>query len=227
MKIIIQITKSARFLNPHEDSIGYLRSILTGLHHHGRIKDMHLTAASSKEDIITVTMLPQGDVNPVDLEPEIRQKIAMHSELKIVSIEGVRNRKKFPGLQFVSKSPTDSITFIVNPAYAMFLANDVARAKTYTKPEIYEVSFMFEELEHNPGEYKYTGTACTLSHRNLMHRQKNAYNQFAQIIVNDDNLRENILNELTGYIQFTVNPDGSSQVAYSERYLSASEPTVH
>lgn len=229
MKIVIQRTKSfSSSHGAHDDSVGYLRSILMGLNHHGWMKDVHMTKSSRNEDTITVTMLPQGDINPVDLALEVRQTIASHTDLKLVSIEGVRNRKKLPGLLFLSKSPEDAVTFIVDPAYALFLASDVARAANCTKPEVYELNFMYEESEHQPDVYEYTGTACILSHKAFHVGLKNPYNRFAQMIVQNSNIRQKILNDLVVDIRFTLQPNGSCSLDYFQKNETAVvSPTLH
>ena len=197
------------------------------INHHGWVEDMHLMASSGNKDTITVIMLSQGLTNPVDLVPEVRQTIALHSDLKLISIEGARNRKKIPGLQFLSKS-SDAVTFIVDPACALYLASDVARAANCAKPEVYELHFMYDELEHQPNLYEYTGRVCILSRKPFYSGLFNPYNRFAQIMVQNSDLRQKIVNDLVVNIRFTVQPNGSCSLDYMEKNAAAvASPTLN
>lgn len=226
MKIVVQRKKIVSHANGvQNDSVSYLKSILMSINEHGWIQDIKLTMSADDVDTLVVEMLPQGDVNPIDLEPKVHQTISLHNDLKLISIEGVKNRIKVPGLKFLHKSSDNAITYSVNPAYALFLASDFSRAVKLTMPKLCEVNIMYEETEKGSGKYDSTGTICVLSHNSPYAGPMNSYNRFAQIIVRNNDLRCKIFNNVVRDIQLTVQPDGRCGLNMAE--FADIAPTPH
>lgn len=222
MKIIIERTKTgfSPLLGVNQNSASYVMSVLMHINHHGWVKDLTVAKISAITERITVTMLPQGTINPPDLVPEIRDVISRFADLKIICIEEVRNRIKIPGLEFLSKSPDEIVTYQVHIAYAKFLAIDLSNAAKCLKTEVFDVYFLLEEAEE-PGKVYQRGTACISSRKSMIGGQKNAFNIFAEIVMKDPVLRQRILDDLVDEIKFIVKPNGSSTVSLVMTELAA------
>lgn len=143
----------------------------------------------------------------------------------LISIEGVRNHIKVPGLKFILKTPENIATYQVNLPFAKFLARDLSNAVFCSKPTVYEVNLMFEEKR--PGEFFTTGTVCVSSDKRLSGAQLNAYNHFAQIIMRNSNLRQTILDDLIEDLYFIVKPDGFSVRFETKSLDDTFQQTLH
>src|SRR6185437_7405423 len=105
-------------------------------------------------------------------------------------------------------------------------SSQLNRAVQCAKPQVHDVSFIFEEIDNNPGELIYTGISAISTHPNLQTTTLNPYNKFAQIIINDTHMREQIIRGEIDGIDFCIFPDGSSSITCSLSKLSE-QPTLH
>ena len=146
----------------------------------------------------------------------VREAVALHKDLTLIAIEGVKSNVKLPGLKFMSQTANGEVTYRVNPAYALFLSGDLKKAALCSKSEVYQVHFMFEESDQ-PGELIHTGVTCVSEDASLRARPLNAYNKFAQLLIHNLYLREKILNDMFEFLYFTVKADGTTRISFKER----------
>lgn len=221
MKIIIVRKVPASPINGifTSNAIEYMRGIFAPLIEDCWIEEAYATSSGNLEETITAKIVPQGDANPVDIEPKIRSALAVHNDLTLKAIEGVRNHIKLSGLKFISQNPQGEVTYEVNPIFAHFLATDLTKALFCSQPRVYAVDFMFEETGDSL-ELIHTGSAIVLTDNKLIAQPLNAFNKVAKIILYNEPLRFKILNNMFERLFIILKTDGTTRLSYLERELA-------